>query len=205
MVEYFESFSDWYFRIGGDSVGIEQIEEAFSLDAVPEKRSKRVELFVGRTNPPHSGHLKIIKSMKNPIVALVKGSKSSKDKDRNPLDANYQTYLLRKMIPGLRVIIVNNGYLPEIISSLREATHNEVVKVYAGDDRLGGYKNQIDRTNKHLDSSKQFDIDFVVTKRYTSASKVREAIRSNNEDEFKKLMPKAVWDDFEELKRRMTK
>jgi len=203
MIDYFESFADWYCRTDAGKLDLDKIEEVFSFDSVPEKRSKGVELFLGRMQPVHLGHLKIIKKMKNPIVALVKGHTTGKDKKRNPLDVHYQTYLLRKMVPGLRIITVNNGYLPEIVSSLRESTGNEVEKVYAGEDRLSDYKRQIDSANKKLDISRQFDIDFVKTERFTSATKVREAIRSGNEEEFKKLTPKTIWDEWGEMKRRL--
>jgi len=198
MIDYFESFSDWYYRTSPSDLST--IEEAWSADAVPEKRSKPVELFLGRLQPPHLGHLKIIKAMKNPIVVLVKGKLSSADKKRNPLDTKYQTVLLRKMIPGLRVIVATNGYLPEIISSLREATNNEVVKVYAGEDRIAGYKKQLDSINKKLDKNKQFMVDFIKTKRYTSATQVRDSIKADDEAKFKTMMPKEVWDEWDKLR-----
>jgi len=201
MIDYYETFPDWYYRVGANELSLDVVEEAFDLDTVPEKRSKSVELFLGRMSPPHLGHLKIIKKMKNPVVVLIKGNETSKNKDRNPLDAKYQIKLLKKMVPGLKIIIAKNGYLPEIISSMREATHNEVSKVYAGDDRISDYKRQIDSANKKLDTARQFDIDFVKTERFTSATKVREAIRNGNEEEFKKLMPEPVWGEWEKLRK----
>jgi len=199
IADYMESFKDWYDRVGGDSLDISAIEEAWSVESVPEKRSKRIEVFLGRMQPIHLGHIKIIKKMKNPVIILVKGAKSSLNKDKNPLSADVQIRLLRKAIPGIKVIIAKTGYLPEIFTDLRESAHNEVTKVYAGADRIKGYKAQIDSVNKKLEKSKQFDVAFEETERFTSATKVREIIRSGDLEAFKKLMPRELWDEFENL------
>jgi len=200
MIDYLESFKDWYDRVDGEALEIATIEEQWDINAVPNKRNKPIEVFLGRMQPIHLGHIKIIKKMKNPIVILVKGAKSSLDKNRNPLSAEVQTLLLRKAVPGIKVIIARNGYLPEIFTDLRETGHYEVNKLYAGADRIKGYKGQIDSVNKKLDDQKQFEIEYVETERFTSATKVREIIRNGDFEGFKKLMPKQLHSEFEMLR-----
>lgn len=157
-----------------------------------------IELFLGRLNPPHNGHLKIIESMKNPVVVIVKGAKTSLDKERNPLPEDYQVSLIKKIAPGVGVSVSPNGFLPGIIGYFRKQG-KEVKKVYCGADRIDGYKKAIETANKKMDGD-QFDVEFVETERVTSASKVREAIRSDNYEEFKKLCPKKMWDEWDKLR-----
>jgi len=204
-MSWLQTFSEWYEEIGHKLSDLEKIEEQFDPMSIPEKRPHTAELFLGRMQPIHLGHIKIIKKMKNPIVVLVKGKKSSADKDRNPLSAEEQIRLLKKVFPKIRIIVAPTGYLPDIFSDLRENSGTEVVKVYSGADRISGYKRQIDSINKKLPSRRQFDVQFEETPRFTSATKVREAIRSDNEEEFRKLMPKELWDEFEHLQGELTK
>ena len=109
---------------------IQHIDEA--IDFAPRSdRSKEVSIFLGRMQPIHIGHEAIIKTMKNPIILLVKGKASSKDKKRNPFDAKYQTKLIKKLDKKALVLEVSTGYLPEIANNLRKVG-KEVVAVHAG-------------------------------------------------------------------------
>jgi len=201
-LDYMESFADWYNNNGGDDLSLSAIEETWSPESVPNKRTNKVELFLGRLQPVHLGHVKIIKKMKNPIVVLVKGAKSSQDKNRNPLSAEEQRKLLKKAVPRVKVVVAKAGYLPEIIADLREAGY-EVETVYAGSDRISSYKRQVDSANKKLLDKQKFDVTFRETERFASATEVRNAIRSDDKDEFQKLMPKELWSEFDHLKELM--
>ena len=86
-------------------------------DYVNKVKSKTASLFLGRMQPIHNGHEAIIKMMKNPIVALVKGGKSSEDKKRNPFDEKYQIKLIKKLNPSVTVITAPSGYIPDGIFS----------------------------------------------------------------------------------------
>jgi len=201
-MEYLETFSLWYEH--NVDAPLDKIEEEFDPMSVPKKRTKKAELFLGRMQPVHLGHIKIIKKMKNPIVVLVKGAKSSQDKTRNPLNAEDQIRLLRKVIPNLKIIVVKVGYLPDIFSDLRESGNYEITTVYSGADRINAYKKQIDSINKKLPKDRKFDVKFKETERFTSATKVRELIRSGNEEEFKKLMPKELHNEFKFLRKKIS-
>lgn len=177
------------------------IFEAFVFDEskLPERQDKSAELFLGRMQPVHIGHKKIIDSMKNPFIAIVKGSKSSEDKSKNPLDFNEQKRLLKK-ISNAQIIEVSVGYIPEIIKDIRLKGF-EVDVVYAGADRIEGYKKQIDAINKKLEDNKQIKVTFKETERVTSATTVRTAIRSGDAATFKKVMPKELHNEFDHLRK----
>jgi len=198
----YESFKDWVSTVDAET-HLDEIEQRYCFEATPNVRKNKVEVFIGRMQPIHLGHIKIIKKMKNPVVVLVKGAKSSLDKNRNPLSAEVQSRLLKKSIPNVKIIIAKNGYLPEIFSTLREDLHLEATKLYAGEDRLDSYKKQIERANEKLDAPQKYNLEYVKTDRFTSATKVREVIRSGDEKEFKKLMPKELWDEFDFLQQEL--
>lgn len=159
---------------------------------------KKVELFLGRMQPIHLGHKKIIDSMTNPIVVIVKGSKSSEDKVRNPLPADYQEKLLKKVAHGVEVSVSPNGFLPGILGYFRKQG-KEVVKIYAGADRIETYKTAINTANAKMPEEARFHVTFQETERVTSATAVRNAIRSGDIETFRKLCPREIWDEYTTL------
>jgi len=178
---------------------IQHIDEA--IDFAPRSdRSKEVSIFLGRMQPIHIGHQAIIKTMKNPIILLVKGKASSKDKKRNPFDAKYQTKLIKKLDKKALVLEVSTGYLPEIANNLRKVG-KEVVAVHAGSDRLDSYKKQFERLG--LDVDYEFKINWNLTPRVASATDVRNSLWDNNEKAFRNLMPKELWKEFETMKQKL--
>ncbi|MDX8383291.1 MAG: adenylyltransferase/cytidyltransferase family protein [Ghiorsea sp.] len=174
------------------------------LEDVNPKGTKNVELFLGRMNPIHKGHIAIIKKMKNPVVAIINGVKSSQDKKRNPLSFDERMHMLKKVAKDVMIIEAKTGYIPAILNTLREI-NLEVTTVYAGDDRIASYKSQIQRENKNIENDNlEFDITFRKTDRIASATDVRNAIRDNDFDTFKTLMPKELWNQFTFLRTRIT-
>jgi predicted nucleotidyltransferase len=168
---------------------------------------KNVELFLGRFQPLHNGHATVIGRMKNPVVALVKGAKSGADKTKNPLGIKDQARLIKKAYSNASVVEVPNGYIPAIAEGLREAGQ-EVVAVWAGEDRRSSYERQINSYNdKNPDTA--FNIKFKKTfdggKRIggTSATIVRNAIRSDDKETFLKHMPKKLHSEWEFLRKKI--
>ncbi len=166
----------------------------------PKPGSKKVQLFMGRMQPIHLGHKKIIDSMDNPVIIIVKGEKSSEDRTKNPLSAEYQIHLVKKVAPQAEVMTVSNGYLPKIIAQLREKGM-EPDTIFAGADRINGYKKQIDDANARMPPGYRYNVKFKETERVTSATTVRNAIRANDEAGFRKNMPKELWGEFETMKK----
>jgi len=157
------------------------------------------DIFISRFQPPHLAHKHIIEKMNNPTVVLVKGTKSSLDKIKNPFDADYQYELLKKMMPSLNILIAPMGYIPDIVNAMRQSGV-EPTCVYTGEDRIGGYKKQLAHFNAAMPDNKQIDISFVETARELSATEVREAIRENNQEKFNKMMPIELHDEFEKMR-----
>jgi nicotinamide mononucleotide adenylyltransferase len=169
----------------------------------PKPGKKKVQLFIGRMQPVHLGHKKIIDSMTNPVIVIVKGEKSSEDRLRNPFSAEYQIKLIKKIAPQAEIITASSGYLPKILAQLREKGM-EVDTIYAGADRITGYKKQIESANAKMDPEYRYNVKFKETDRVTSATAVRNAIRSGDEQEFRKLMPKELWGEFETMKKTLS-
>lgn len=142
------------------------------------------DLFVGRFQPFHKGHANVVAKMKNPIIAVVKGGKTSEDKEKNPLTFEQQKILIQTVFPNAEVIEVKNANLYGILYHLNKEGKN-IRKVFAGEDRLDSYKKAVEKSNQ--ETGKNVEVE--QTPRFTSATTVRNVIRSGKYDEYVKLMP----------------
>lgn len=177
--------------------------EALDPDLYMDRATKsQASLFIGRMQPIHNGHSAIIKMMHNPIVVVVKGKKTSEDKERNPFDFKYQAKLLKLIHPKVVVEQFPTGYIPDMINEYRKKGI-EVDEVLAGEDRFNAYKGMIKSFNKQMPEEKQINVIFTKTPRVTSASKVRELIRADDEEGFKKEVPKQLWKEWNTMKRKL--
>lgn len=179
------------------------LQEAIDPADYLERQNKEASLFVGRLQPIHNGHAAIIKMMKkNPYVAVVKGKISGQDKSRNPFDFKYQQKLIKMVDSKAKVIQVPTGYIPDIINEMRKKGFETTVML-AGDDRISGYKKQIEGFNKQMPEEKQINLKFVKTPRVTSASLVRDLIKADDEKGFKKEVPKQLWGEYSKMRKMM--
>ena len=164
-----------------------------------------VDIFVGRFQPLHNGHMKVLSQMENPMILLVKGSKSVEDTDKNPLSEEEQIRLIHLAHPRAIVRVVKHGYLPDLIRDIEAGEHEiGIARVFAGKDRAHEYKKQF---NREVAKGNTFDTDIVVVERSSddvSATKVRVSIRENDEETFQSLVPEALWGEFTALQRSMT-
>lgn len=178
------------------------VDPAFKMSkSYPPKAKKEVELFLGRLQPPHLGHKKNIDAMKNPVIGIVRGSKSGLDKTRNPLEIDYQISLIKKFAPNAIIKVFADGFLPFIISSLRQEGL-EVVAILAGSDRISSYKQSIVSFNKKLPDDRKIETKFKEIARDEkdiSATKIRTAIRSGDKEFYQDNVPKELWGEFEKL------
>jgi nicotinamide mononucleotide adenylyltransferase len=179
------------------------IQEAAPGSNIPKGNTK-VSVFPGRMAPLHIGHHKIISSMKyKPVILLVKGVGTSADKIKNPFDEQYQEYLIKKCFPKAEVRSVKNANLTAISFHLRKSGL-EVAEVFAGDDRMDSYKQMIERLNQGIeDEGLKYEVEFHLTPRITSATKVRDAIRGDDEKTFRQLMPRVLWNEWETMKEKL--
>ncbi len=179
------------------------VDPAFKASkSFPIKGKQEAELFLGRLQPPHLGHKKNIDRMKNPIIGIVRGEKSSQDKERNPIPLDYQMELIKKIAPNAIIKVFADGFLPFIISAMR-SDGLEIVKVYAGTDRIKSYEQTVESFNKKIPEDRQMDIEFIEIERSgadISATKVRTALRSNDKETYMNSVPKELWNEFDKLK-----
>ena len=125
------------------------------------------------------------------MVLLVKGEGTSGNKEKNPFDEKYQEYMIRKVFPGIEITVIRNVNLSPIRYHLEKSGEREVGEILAGPDRIPSYRSQL---KDFVDR-----IRFTETPRVTSATAVRETIRTNNEAEFKRLMPHQLWNEWDKM------
>ena len=156
-------------------------------------------LYLGRFQPPHLGHEKIINKMNNStrkIIVVVKGEKSGLDKNRNPLEFEYQEKLLNTIVPEAEVYESKNAFIPSILEFLNI---EEDLNVYAGVDRVPSYKDQLKRyeiPNVNLVSVRRDDDNI-------SSTMVRKTIRNGNIESFKSMVPNSIYNEWETLQNKI--
>lgn len=155
------------------------------------------DLYLGRFQPFHNGHLAAVNQMRGiKVIAVVKGKQTKKSD--NPIPTEAQVNMIKKVIGDTAVVIaVPNGYVPDIIETIRDQYGLEPTGVICGSDRIGEYKAQIERANRTLE--KVIKLEFKEADRITSGSEVREAIRSGDRKAFEANVPKQLWDEFTNL------
>ena len=153
---------------------------------------KKAELFIGRFQPFHLVHYEIINGMNNPVIGLVRGAGTSRNKDKNPFDAEYQLKMIKSLFTDINVKICKEGYIPDIVKELFEQDF-DVCKIYAGKDQIYKYIRQCESSIN--------SIEFVETPRIVSATQIRKLIKSDDIDTFKKFMPKKLWNEYNVMRK----
>ena len=165
-----------------------------------EKGKKPVNMFVGRFQPFTLGHVKVFEKMYKEnglpvVVYMVRGGKA--DPEKRPFDEDMQQAMFAKMkkqYPFLEAsFVVPNGAIDTMFAAARP-TYEPMMWGY-GTDRKKAYGNMINKQSYRDDlgvdpSFKGFEI-----KRgdeNISASKVRNALKIDDEKTFKKMTPKSI-------------
>ena len=165
-----------------------------------EKGKKPVNMFVGRFQPFTLGHVKVFEKMYKEnglpvVVYMVRGGKA--DPEKRPFDEDMQQAMFAKMkkqYPFLEAsFVVPNGAIDTMFAAARPA-YEPMMWGY-GTDRKKAYGNMINKQSYRDDlgvdpSFKGFEI-----KRgdeNISASKVRNALKIDDEKTFKKMTPKSI-------------
>jgi len=152
--------------------------------------STPVALIVGRFNPWTRGHNALLEAavqegkIKNIIIVLIKGKKSSEDKEKNPFDENLQKEIInRTNNPYIKAIIIeSSANLPQIINNVRKLGY-EPKQLWTGTDRVADYTRQLKYAEAINAKMKIFELprnedDADVAG--ISATKVRQAIRNHD-------------------------
>ncbi len=153
------------------------------------------ELLIGRFQPFHNGHVENIQRMTNPAIAVVRGEKV--DIKRNPIGFDCQRRLINKVFPNVPVFEVDTDYIPDVLGTLAQKGIS-VDTIYSGPDRIRGYKSQVDDFNSKAETP--LEVNFKEARKVYSGKAVRDAIRANDERQYRQLMPQTLWVDYDTLK-----
>lgn len=149
-------------------------------------------LILGRFQPLTLGHIKMLKQAERNsdklVICIVRARKQ--DLEKNPFPLELQEKMIKELFPKAEIITHSTGNLFGIMS---KATSN-INTIWAGSDRVSSYKSTLSR-NPDLSVSeiKRTDDDI-------SATKVRQALKDDNEKEFRKMMHKSLWKYYKELR-----
>jgi hypothetical protein len=172
-----------------------------------EKGKKPVNMFVGRFQPFTLGHVKVFEKMYKEnglpvVVYLVRGGKA--DPEKRPFDEDMQQAMFAKMkkqYPFLEAsFVVPNGAIDTMFAAARPA-YEPMMWGY-GTDRKKAYGNMINKQSYRDDlgvdpSFKGYEIPR--TGENISASKVRNALKIDDEKTFKKMTPKSIHSFYKPL------
>jgi cytidyltransferase-like protein len=163
-----------------------------------DKDLKDVNLLVGRFQPFHNGHLKMAKFLKEkndlPSVAVVVypgHNKSGKSPFNEEVISKYMDGIVRDEKEVEDYIIVQRGLIGSAIVKLLNKGYNPIL-IGAGEDRIEDYTKQLDYVKKSDIGDQMKDLKLVQTPRVTSATEVRETIKDEDYQKFRKLVPPAV-------------
>lgn len=157
-----------------------------------------MDLFIGRFQPITIAHQRVIQMMEDPVVVVVSGAKSSKDKKKNPFTVDEQIDMVRKSCPSATVFHSTSGYVPDILEWLEHHQY-KINRLYAGDDRLHEYQAQLER------DPGDYSIELVEIKRDdTSATQIREAFRMGDIDKVLSLVPTELHGDISKMEKQIT-
>lgn len=133
-------------------------------DSVGEQ-AKRACVIVGRFNPPHIGHYAVINAAKKyirdnpalkldpvPIVIIIEGKETSKDKMRNPLSGAERISFMTGSGLADGVKFLKAGTAFAAFEEVRKCGYEPIV-IADGSDRGGKFKELLDKYFKRKDNS----------------------------------------------------
>jgi hypothetical protein len=173
-------------------------------------KKKDVNLLVGRFQPFHNGHLKMAKHLEEKnglpsvVVVVYPGhNKSGKSPFTEETIKKYMGGIVEdeKLIEDY--IIVQRGLIGSAIVKLLDKGYNPKL-IGAGEDRIDDYTKQIEYVKKSDIGDKMSDLELVKTPRTTSATEVRETIKGEDYQKFKRLVPPGVEKMYTTLKSEMS-
>ena len=187
------------------NVEITEDEKPAETDKEKEKKLEDVNLIIGRFQPFHNGHLKMVKKMmeKNnlpSIIAVVhpghnKSGKSPFDED---LVSKYMENVVKESAGKIQgFFMVKRGLLGVIYGKSKELGYLPKA-IAAGDDRIDDYKKQSDYLKK-AGGDFPDDLEIVQTSRSSSGTEVREKLAEEDFLGFKKLVPTGVSSLYNQL------
>jgi cytidyltransferase-like protein len=162
------------------------------------KDLKEVNMLIGRFQPFHNGHLKMAKFLKEknnlPSVVVVVYPGHNKS-GKSPFDEETIGKYMDGVVSGedeiQDYIIVQRGLIGSAIVKLLNMGYSPVL-IGAGDDRTEDYIKQLEYVKKSEIGDQMKNLKVIETPRSTSATEVRQAIKDEDYQKFKKLVPLGV-------------
>lgn len=151
------------------------------------QQTKRAAVVVGRFNPPTIGHYAVFDAVKKyirnnqnlqldavPIVVVIAGKETSKDKYRNPLSANERISFMTASgkANGVKFLVASSAFVA--FEEVRKAGY-EPIAVAAGSDRADKYLEMLDKYYKTKDG-KEIDHYAITLDRITEGEESKEKI-----------------------------
>lgn len=136
--------------------------EEFLLEETVGEQSKKAIVAVGRFQPATRGHLTVIDLMKafarknkgvTPIVVVVAGKETSKDKAKNPLSAEDRIKFMEASGKANGVKFITAGSAFMAFEEVRKAGY-EPYAIAAGSDRGSKYLEMLDKYFTDKDGGK---------------------------------------------------
>ena len=136
------------------------------LEGTVGEQKKRAAVVVGRFSAPTIGHYAVFDAAKKfirdrqdlrldavPIVVVVDGKETGKDKDRNPLSANERISFMKAsgLADGIKFIVADSAFAA--FEEVRKAGY-EPIAVGAGSDRANKYIEMLDKYFKAKNDKK---------------------------------------------------
>lgn len=181
---------------------IKYLEEAVAVDAVPSEPAENpVTIILGRFQPCTVGHLKMYEAAKklgHPVVVYaIRGEKS--DPKKSPFPHTVVAKTISETMPNVEVREAKSAFFGDFLVDLRPE-NREPVALICGADRVKSYSSQIDRYRTKLNLSIDI-VEIARTDEEVSATKVREALLSDDQLSFNKMTDKGVWPMYREMQR----
>lgn len=152
-------------------------------------------ITVGRMNPPTRGHAVLVRKVleiaretgAQPILYLVDGEQTGKDKIKNPLTGAQREAYVKQMFPGIKVDVVTSAY--QVIDVLEVQGMMPAIWV-AGSDRASNYRKMLIGANL---KGQVVEVDREAGEADgVSATAARQAALDGDMESFRALMPDSV-------------
>jgi len=176
-------------------------------DVLFEGHLEGTALFFGRMQPLTVAHYNIIddarKKYRDLFVIIVAG----RSRKNNPLTFQQREKLIHKAfagkIPKTHIIKAPTGFTPHIVQRLSRYISKQKTKahfvLFAGEDRADEYRKHIE---DYYEDGAKVEVQTISREdESVSATRVRKALLDSNEENFKRLMPTTLWNEYDNLKK----
>ena len=170
-----------------------------------KRNGETITLVFGRFNPPTVGHEKLLQGAKGVAGAgeLRIYPSRSEDPQKNPLDPDTKSNMMKKMFPDFSDNIINDSDVRTIFDALKIADEENYsdVQIVVGSDRVAEFDSLAQKYNGQL-----YNFDNIETisagdrdaeaegVEGMSASKMRAAAADNDFESFRQGIPKSLDD-----------